>query len=113
MYVQNAIYLCTKCYVCYIDCPLTVSLLLFAKIHHRFKCTWSFSLSSNAHAQNIGTRTVLLRKSEESFDAAIVKILRKLQYWAKKHSHKGNDVYFFSKSTFGSTVISHSLSQSC
>ena len=48
-------------------------IMLFTKIYHRFKCTWSFSLSIYAHAQNIGTKEFLRRKSSENFYTEIVK----------------------------------------
>ena len=44
----------------------------------------AYPLFSNVHAQDFGTRTFLLRKSYESFDAVVAKKLRKFQYWVKK-----------------------------
>ena len=65
MYLRiNSIYLCTECHVCDVSCPLTVYfcyLLRFIIVSSVHK---AFSVSSNVHAQNIGTHKVLLRKSK-------------------------------------------------
>ena len=45
-----------------------------------------FTLPFSAHAQYIRTRKFLLRKSIERFGTEIMKVLRKVQYWAKKSS---------------------------
>jgi len=60
---KNAIYLCAKCYVRYIGCPLTVSLLLLTKIYYNFMCTRSFSLSSHVHVQNVRTQKTFCKES--------------------------------------------------
>ena len=45
-----------KCHTCYSSFSVTVKRLLFPKIYHNFKCTLSFSLSSNVHVQNNGVQ---------------------------------------------------------
>ena len=44
-----------------------------------------FSLSSNVHAQNIGTKKLLLMKPNESFDTGILNTLKKVQHWTKEN----------------------------
>ena len=58
---KNSFYLCTKCHICYVGCPLTALLLLFTKTYHHFKNTWSFSFSVNMHLQNMLTQEFQLR----------------------------------------------------
>ena len=41
-----------------ISVPLTAQLLLFTKIYHNFRCTLSFSLTSDVHTQSIDTRKI-------------------------------------------------------
>ena len=50
-----------------------------------FKCTWSFSLSINVHAQNIGTKK-FAKKVLREFRYWKCEKLRKFRYWAKKRS---------------------------
>ena len=74
----KSMYFCTKCYTCDVGSHLAVKPVLLTNIYH---------------VQNIESQTSLLRKSEESFDTAIVKKLRKFQLWEKKLSYKVKNVY--------------------
>ena len=47
---------------CFIGFSLTVSLLLYTKIHHNLMHTWRFSLSSNVQVQNIGDQKLFPKK---------------------------------------------------
>ena len=76
--------MCTKCHVCNGGCPQIVYLLLLTNMYYHFKSRWSFSLSSNVHAQNTGTQKFLLGKPQQSFDTGLDKKFRKFQYWANK-----------------------------
>ena len=54
----------------------------------------TFSLSTNEHAQNIGSLKCLEGKSLKSFDTGIMNKLGKLRCWAeKKRSYKLKSVY--------------------
>ena len=48
----------------------------------------AFSLSINAHVQNIGTQKLFAKKVLRKFDTGNVKRLRMFQCWAKKLSYK-------------------------
>ena len=52
----------------------------------------AFSPSITVHAQNIGTQ-IFAKKVLRKFDTGIVKKLRKLQHWAKKHFLTKNMYY--------------------